>query len=65
MDHDVIAIKEAINKTFYNQDFKNSLKDLKNPYGDGFAAKRIVDILEQIELNQSLIQKEICYDIKV
>jgi len=65
VDHDVIAIKEAINKTFYNQDFKNSLKDLKNPYGDGFAAKRIVDILEQIELNQSLIQKEICYDIKV
>jgi len=63
VDHDTKQIKDAINKVFSDQEFRDSLKNLKNPYGDGKAAKRIVDVLSSVELNQKLIQKEICYDI--
>ncbi len=63
VDHDTKQIKDAINKVFSDQEFRDSLKNLKNPYGDGTAAKRIVDVLSSVELNQKLIQKEICYDI--
>ena len=63
VDHDAKKIKEAINKVFNDQEFKDSLKNLKNPYGDGTAAKQIVDVLANVQLNQKLIQKEICYDI--
>ena len=63
VDHDTDAIKEAIKYSLYDKDFLNSLEDLVNPYGDGTASKQIVDVLENIELNRELIQKEICYDI--
>jgi GDP/UDP-N,N'-diacetylbacillosamine 2-epimerase (hydrolysing) len=36
------GIEKAISK-----EFKDSLKNLKNPYGDGKASKKIVDILEK------------------
>lgn len=61
--HDTKKIKEAICKVFYDQEFKDSLKNLKNPYGDGTAAKQIVDVLSNVVLDQKLIQKEICYEI--
>ncbi len=63
VDHDIKQIKNAINKVFNDQEFKDSLKNLTNPYGDGTAAKQIVDVLSNVELDQKLIQKEICYDI--
>jgi UDP-N-acetylglucosamine 2-epimerase (non-hydrolysing)/GDP/UDP-N,N'-diacetylbacillosamine 2-epimerase (hydrolysing) len=37
--------------------FRNSLANLRNPYGDGHAAKRIVDKIQSIELNQRLLKK--------
>ena len=57
------TIKEAIKKCLFDEIFIDSLKDLENPYGDGTAASQIVDVLENIELNKNLIQKEICYDL--
>jgi GDP/UDP-N,N'-diacetylbacillosamine 2-epimerase (hydrolysing) len=63
VDHNVDKIKQAISKALYDADFKAELSDLKNPYGDGTAAKAIVDVLEEVKLNNDLIQKEICYDL--
>ena len=63
VNHNSLEIKEAITKCLYNEEFKNSLKELVNPYGVGNAAIQIVDVLENIELNKELIQKEICYEI--
>lgn len=37
--------------------FRNSLGSLENPYGDGQAAKRIVDRIQSIDLDQRLLQK--------
>ena len=37
--------------------FRSSLDDLVNPYGDGHAAERIVAKLKQVKLNDDLLQK--------
>ena len=63
VNHNAREIKQAIEKCLYDCNFKDSLRGLKNPYGDGTASVQIVDILEKVELSKELIQKEICYDI--
>jgi len=63
VNHNSFEIKEAIKKCLYDEEFKNSLKELVNPYGIGTSAIQIVDVLENIELTKELIQKEICYEI--
>lgn len=37
-------IFKAINKALYDEDFKNNIKQIKNPYGDGTAYLKITDI---------------------
>ena len=59
--NDTVAIENAIKQAIYDKDFLEKLKDIPNPYGDGESAKRIVDILEKIELTPKLIQKRIAY----
>jgi len=59
--HDVDAITQAINKALNDKSFRQALKQVVNPYGDGSSAKRIVDILEKVDLNNNLIQKRITY----
>ncbi len=54
------AISNAINKLYY-PDFKSSLNNVKNPYGDGGAAARIVNVLENFDLTG--IVKKSFYDI--
>ena len=59
--HDAKAISSAINKVLKDEDFINRLKSIKNYYGDGNSAKRIVDVLEKVEITPQLIQKRIIY----
>lgn len=65
VDYDLNQITNAIQKCLYDISFTNSLKKIKNPYGDGKSAKRIVDTLLNLDLNKNLIQKELNYDIKI
>ena len=53
------AIGEAINNLYCPQ-FIESLVDVKNPYGDGGAGKKIVNIIKDIELKD--IVKKSFYD---
>lgn len=48
----VAAIEKAV-----SSQFRSSLDDLVNPYGDGHAAERIVAKLKQVKLNDDLLQK--------
>lgn len=50
---DTQFIKKAIKK-IYSHNFKSELKSSLNPYGKGGAAKKVVNILEKIELNNIL-----------
>jgi len=63
VNHDESEIIKAIKRAIYDQEFINFVNKSTNPYGDGKSAKRIVDILEKIPVNKSLVQKIIAYDI--
>ncbi|MFA6416206.1 MAG: UDP-N-acetylglucosamine 2-epimerase [Candidatus Paceibacterota bacterium] len=54
------AIKRAIAKAI-SPEFKKVVSVCKNPYGDGRSAKRIVDILESIVIDDKLLIKRISY----
>ncbi len=63
VDHNIEDIKKALYKCINDNDFKMKIKKEKNPYGDGNSAKRIVKIINEIEIDKSLIQKKIAYEI--
>ena len=54
-------IRNAIKKSYTDQ-FRNLLLTAENPYGDGGAAKRIINILSKVDI-ESLIHKEF-YDLE-
>ena len=51
-----VAIRKALNPKF-----KERLKKMPNPYGDGKSSKRIVDILESVPIDDELLIKRITY----
>jgi UDP-hydrolysing UDP-N-acetyl-D-glucosamine 2-epimerase len=51
-----IAIKKAIERALSNE-FKNSLKGMRNPYGKGDASRKIVEKLKTARLGEDLIKK--------
>lgn len=54
-------IKRAIRKAITDKKFLDSIKKQKNMHGDGTAAKRIVNILEKLDLKKIPIQKKLSY----
>lgn len=61
VEHDKILIKNAIEKSLYDNYFINQVNNCINPYGDGKTGERIADILSKIEINNKLTQKKISY----
>ena len=58
--------KDSILKSFeklYSKEFQETLKTTINPYGDGCASKKIVEILKSVDLENIL--KKSFYDLKV
>lgn len=55
-------IVDAINKAL-SGDFKNSLKRMKNPYGEGGSSKKIVRKIKTLPLGTDLLKKKF-YEIK-
>lgn len=60
VDFNEEQIEAAIKKAMSEQ-FRQSLKGMKNPYGDGNSAERIIDILKQTKRDQKLLIKELTY----
>jgi UDP-N-acetylglucosamine 2-epimerase len=54
--YDRAAVVAAI-RSATSSDFTAALKDLANPYGDGYAAARIVSTLRNVNLDDHLIRK--------
>jgi len=50
------AICGAVRKAM-SAEFRQSLQGMKNPYGDGYAAERIVQVLTTVPLGQELLMK--------
>lgn len=55
------SIKKAI-KIIYSNKFQKLLKNVKNPYGNGYASKKIVKVLKTAKLDNIL--KKTFFDIK-
>lgn len=58
--HEPKAIRRAIEKAI-SKNFRDSLKNLANPYGDGHSSERIIRTLETITVNEKLLFKRIAY----
>jgi GDP/UDP-N,N'-diacetylbacillosamine 2-epimerase (hydrolysing) len=54
-------IIECIDKALNSVEFHKLAIEAKNPYGDGNSSNRICDILESIEINKNLLDKECTY----
>ena len=61
VDYDKNQIKKAIKKAIEDKRFLKRVKKTKSLYGDGLASKRIVKILEDIDLKKTPIQKRMTY----
>jgi GDP/UDP-N,N'-diacetylbacillosamine 2-epimerase (hydrolysing) len=48
-------------KKITSKKFQAKLNKVKNPYGDGKSAKRIIDLLQITKINEKLLQKNITY----
>jgi GDP/UDP-N,N'-diacetylbacillosamine 2-epimerase (hydrolysing) len=59
-EHDSEKIKSAIRKALTKK-YRNSLRSLRNPYGDGRSSERIIRILESIPIDEKLLFKRISY----
>ncbi len=57
-DYDVSSIIKAINKCFFNKDFRVKSRLTDNPYYIGNAGEKIANILASISLNDSIIRKK-------
>jgi UDP-N-acetylglucosamine 2-epimerase (non-hydrolysing)/GDP/UDP-N,N'-diacetylbacillosamine 2-epimerase (hydrolysing) len=51
------AILSGVKKA-RSAEFRESLRGMVNPYGDGTAAKKIVEVLTTVPLNQELLIKK-------
>ena len=54
--YDETEIRVGIQKALFDKEYRNEIAKIKNPYGDGNSAKRIVSILKQVSLD-NIIQK--------
>ena len=50
------SILKGFNK-LYSKEFQDSLKNIRNPYGDGIASKKIINILKTVKLENILKKK--------
>lgn len=55
--HDAGAIMAAVRKALGNPAFRAALAGCTNPYGDGHAAERTVDVLRRVSLSPALLAK--------
>ena len=60
VDHDEHAIRQAVQQALA-PGFRSGLAELKNPYGDGHASERIVEVLATIPLDERLLFKAMAY----
>ena len=59
-EHDPIEIAAGVKKAL-SQKFRDSLKNMENPYGDGHSSERILRILENLKIDEKLLFKRITY----
>jgi len=59
VDYDKNQILAGIKKALFDERFKKKVKSSTNPYGDGKASHRIVEVLSLIQIDKKLLTKQI------
>ena len=54
-------IYSAIHKSLFDKTYLSRLKKVVNPWGDGKTGPRVAKILEELEINSKLLNKQITY----
>lgn len=58
--HNEAAIEAAVRRAL-NPEYRDGLRGMKNPYGDGKASERIVEILASVAIDEQLLLKQLTY----
>jgi GDP/UDP-N,N'-diacetylbacillosamine 2-epimerase (hydrolysing) len=59
LPYDVTKIKKSLKKACFDKKYRRKIYKLKNPYGDGYAHKKIVKFLESVDLkNKKWLNKK-------
>lgn len=61
VDYNGEQIKKAIEKSLNDKNYLAKISKIKNPWGDGKTGERIREILENIEFNKKLLNKQLTY----
>ena len=56
--NDRVEIEKALRKALFDEEFRNFVSTIKNPYGEGNSAEKIVNILRTVPLGIEIIQKK-------
>ena len=59
-DYSKQSIINGIKKS-YSTEFRNSLQEMKYKFGEGNTAKKMVSIINKIEINKNLLQKKLVF----
>ena len=61
LPYNEIQIKKSLKKACFDEKYRKTISKLKNPYGDGYAHKKILNFLKSIDLNDKkwLIKKKL------
>lgn len=60
VDHDLESIVGAIRKAMAPE-FRNKLRGMPNPYGDGRSSERIVEVMRNLRVDNQLLMKKLTY----
>ena len=60
VDYTVESIQTGIEKAM-SKEFRENLKNMQYKFGDGTAAKKIVDILKKIKIDENLMRKKLVF----
>tara|TARA_B100000029_G_scaffold473704_1_gene515338 strand:+ start:58 stop:540 length:483 start_codon:yes stop_codon:yes gene_type:complete len=61
VDYDRDAIRTAIDRCVSDEEFRQRLRDVQPPFGDGTAYRRITDVLATVVVDQNLLNKQMTY----
>ena len=61
VDHDKDAIVAALKLAIFDTAYREMVLTCTNPYGDGSSSERIAGILAAVDINESLLIKDITY----
>ena len=62
LDYKLDKISNAIEKACFDEKYRNWVRELENPYGDGTAAQKILESIESVDLQDSkwYVKKKLC-----